>query len=259
MTATGPITLLTDFGLDDPYVGVMKAVLLGVCPSAQIVDLCHSIAPYDKVAAAFWIARVFPWFPAGTVHIVVVDPEVGSARRALVLSACGQFFVGPDNGILSGIAQRPGAVARQIVPSELGLAPPSRTFHGRDVFAPVAARLLSGSLEFANVGSVVSTLCAPVLPEPTATASGVSGQVVTIDRFGNALTNIAEPVAKGRYLARISDLSVPVLDTYSDAKLGSICAIFGSFGTLELSQREGHAARALGICQGARVALERAP
>jgi len=259
MTASGPITLLTDFGLDDPYVGVMKAVLLGVCPSAQIVDLCHSIAPYDKVTAAFWISRVFPWFPAGTVHLVVVDPEVGSARRAVVVSACGQFFVGPDNGILSGIARSPGAIARQIVPDELGLAPPSRTFHGRDVFAPVAARLLHGSLEFGDVGSIVNTLCAPVLPEPTETASGVSGQVVTIDRFGNALTNIAPPVANGRYVARISDLTVPVLDTYSDAETGGILAVFGSFGTLELSQREGHAARALGICQGAAVALERAP
>jgi len=259
MTATGPITLLTDFGLDDPYVGVMKAVLLGHCPSAQIVDLCHSIAPYDKVAAAFWISRVFPWFPAGTVHLVVVDPEVGSARQAIVLSAYGQLFVGPDNGILSGIAQSPGAVARQIVPEELDLAPPSRTFHGRDVFAPVAARLLRGSLEFANVGSALSILCAPVLPEPTETANGVSGQVATIDRFGNALTNIAQPAGQGRYRARMGDLTVPVLDTYSDAERGSILAVFGSFGTLELSQREGHAARTLGIGQGAPVELERAP
>jgi S-adenosylmethionine hydrolase len=234
-------------------------VLLGACPSAPIVDLCHAIAPYDKLAAAFWISRVFPWFPAGTVHVVVVDPGVGSARPALVLAASGQFFVGPDNGILSGIARSPGAVAREIVPGELGLAPPSRTFHGRDVFAPVAARLLHGSLEFANVGRVVNTLCAPVLPEPTETASGVSGQVVTIDRFGNALTNIARPTENGRFVARICDLTVPVLDTYSDAERGGICAVFGSFGTLEISQREGHAARALGIGQGAAVELQRAP
>jgi len=256
MNGDGLITLLTDFGLDDPYVGVLKAVLLRDCPAARIVDLSHTLAPFDKVAAAFWIERVYAWFPDRTVHVVLVDPGVGSARRALVVSAHGQFFVGPDNGILSGLyASDSRAEVRQIVPTELSLAPASRTFHGRDVFAPVAARLARGALAFDGVGRRVSSVCAVVLPQAVGKDGGFAGQVVTVDRFGNALTNLVQPPSVGRYVTQVAGRRLPVFGTYSDAAVGDIFGVFGSFGTLELAMREGHAAAALDVRQGSPVVL----
>jgi S-adenosyl-L-methionine hydrolase (adenosine-forming) len=122
VTGSRLITLLTDFGLDDPYVGVLKAVLLRDCPTGRIVDLSHAVAPYDRLSAAFWIDRACAWFPAGTVHVVLVDPGVGSARRAVAIAAHDQVFIGPDNGVLTGIFTRDArAEARQIIPSALGL------------------------------------------------------------------------------------------------------------------------------------------
>lgn len=259
MNGAGLITLLTDFGLDDPYVGVLKAALLRGCPAARIVDLSHAIRPYDTLSAAFWIDRVFSWFPAGTVHVVVVDPTVGSARRALAIAAHGQFFVGPDNGVLTGVhAQDPGAEARQIAASSLGVGPPSRTFHGRDVFAPVAAQLAQGSLAFEAVGSRVASLSAAILPRAVETATGLAGQVVTVDRFGNALTNLL-PASAGSCEVHVTGRRLALLETYADAAIGEIFALIGSFGALELAVREGHAASVLGVTAGTPVELRRLP
>ncbi len=191
MNAVGIITLLTDFGLDDPYVGVLKAVLLRGCPAARIVDLSHALKPYDTLASSI-LDRASIWLvSAGTAHLVVVDPTVGSARRALAIAAHGQFFFGPDNGVLTRIhEQDPRAEAREIAPSALGLASPSRTFHGRDVFAPAVAQLVSGSLAFDAIGDRVASLCDAILPLAVDHGLGWAGQVVTVDRFGNALTNL---------------------------------------------------------------------
>lgn len=258
MSGPGTITLLTDFGLDDPYVGVLKAVLLRDCPGASIIDLTHAVAPFDKVAAAFWIERVFAWFPAGTVHVVVVDPGVGSSRRAVVVRAHRQFFVGPDNGVLSGVyAGDPAAEARQIMASELGLPVPSRTFHGRDVFAPVAARLARGTLAFKGFGTAVPFLSDAALPRAVEHDRGFSGQVVTVDRFGNALTNLVQPPPALDYEVRVAGRALPVLETYAAATVGQVFGVFGSFGTLELAMREGRAAAALGVTQGTAVELFR--
>jgi S-adenosylmethionine hydrolase len=252
------ITLLTDFGLEDPYVGVMKGVLLRECPTARIVDLTHALSPYDKVSAAFWIDRAFSWFPRRTVHVVVVDPGVGSARRGLVVAAHGQFFVGPDNGILTRIfACDRAAEARVIEPKALGGTVPSRTFHGRDVFAPVAARLMRGALTFAEVGSQITTLCDTVLPAPACEGDTWFGQVATVDRFGNALTNLLEPTSPDRYEVRVVGRSLPVRSTYADAGIAEIFGLFGSFGTLEVAMREGNAAAALGLAPGVPVELRR--
>jgi S-adenosylmethionine hydrolase len=258
MNGTGLITLLTDFGLDDPYVGVLKAVLLQGCPSARMVDLSHALQPYDTRAAAFWIERVFGWFPARTVHVVVVDPGVGSPRRAIVVAAHGQFFVGPDNGVLSGIyARDPQAEARDIIPGVVGLAPPSRTFHARDVFAPVAAGLAQGTLVFEKVGGLITTLAEAVLPLAVESGTTLVGQVVAVDHFGNALTNLSQPPLAGRYEARVGGHRLPIVGTYADGAVGDIFALFGSFGTLELAMREGHAATALGVSSGTLVELYR--
>jgi S-adenosylmethionine hydrolase len=258
MSELRTITLLTDFGLEDPYVGVLKAVLLRECPAARIIDLTHALTPYDKVAAAFWIERTFGWFPPKTIHVVVVDPGVGSERRGLVIAAHDQFFVGPDNGVLSGIfAHDPRAEARQIDHTALGVATLSRTFHGRDVFAPVAARLACGTLAFTDVGKRISSLCAAVLPTAAPRGRGFVGQVVTVDRFGNALTNLSEPASQGRYEVYVAGRCLPVRGTYSDGAVAEIFGIFGSFGTLELAMREGRAASALGVASGASVELSR--
>jgi S-adenosyl-L-methionine hydrolase (adenosine-forming) len=258
MSELPAITLLTDFGLEDPYVGVLKAVLLRDCPAARIVDLTHALAPYDRIAAAFWIERTFGWFPPKTIHVVVVDPGVGSERRGLVIAAHDQFFVGPDNGVLSGIfARDPRADARQIDQTALGVGTLSRTFHGRDVFAPVAARLACGTLAFSDVGQRISSVCAAALPTAAPRGRGFVGQVVTVDRFGNALTNLLEPGSEGRYQVHVAGRCLPVLGTYSDCAVGEMCGIFGSFGTLELAMREGHAAAALGVASGASVELSR--
>ena len=255
MTHAPLITLLTDFGLEDPYVGVMKGVLWRECSEARIVDLTHAIPAYDCRAAAFWIERVFRWFEPGTVHVVVVDPGVGSARRPLSVAAHGQFFVGPDNGILSGVcASDTEARVREIDISRLSLPTPSRTFHGRDVFSPLAARLASGELEFDRVGEVITSLCPPVLLAPVASAHGWRGEVVSVDHFGNALTNLEHPGAGG-FEARVAGRRLPIRGTYADAAPSEVCALFGSFGTLEIALREGHAARALGLVAGSAVEL----
>jgi hypothetical protein len=249
------VTLLTDFGLNDPYVGVMKGVLWRECPTLKVIDLTHSIEPFDRVVAAFWIERVFGWFAREAVHALVVDPGVGTARRGLVLRAHGQFFVGPDNGILSGIHASDGtAEAREIDVGKLGLALPSRTFHGRDIFAPVAARLASGRLAFDAVGPILGALSEPVLPSVRMVGATIVGQVVTADRFGNLLTNIAAPTS-ARYEVRVGERRLRVLDTYADGAPGEPFGLFGSFGVLELALREGHAASELAIAQGTPVEL----
>ena len=258
MTSARIVTLLTDFGLDDPYVGVLKAAVLRYCPAAQIVDLSHSIAPYDRLAASFWLERVFGWFPAGTLHIVVVDPGVGSTRRAVAIAAHGQIFVGPDNGVLNGVyASDLHAEAREIVPASLGLPTPSRTFHGRDVFAPVAARLAEGSLTFGGVGERVTLSGEILLPSVVERRGGWAGQVIIIDRFGNALTNLVEPPPPGAFEVSVAGRRVPLLGTYAEAAPGDIFALFGSFGSLEVAMREGHVASTLGIARGAAVELRR--
>lgn len=258
MTSARIITLLTDFGLDDPYVGVLKAAVLRHCPAAQIVDLSHSIAPYDRLGASFWLERVFGWFPAGTLHTVVVDPGVGSTRRAVAIAAHGQIFVGPDNGVLNGVyASDCKAQARAIVPAALGLPTPSRTFHGRDLFAPVAARLAEGSLTFDGVGERVTLSGEVLLPPVVESQGGWVGQVITVDRFGNALTNLVEPSLSGVFEVCVAGRRVPLLGTYAEAALGDIFALFGSFGSLEVAMREGHLASTLGIGRGSAVELRR--
>jgi len=255
MNVAPMITLLTDFGLEDPYVGVMKAVLWRHCPAARLVDLTHAIPPYDRRAAAFWIERVFGWFEPGTVHLVVVDPGVGSERRALCVAAYGQYFVGPDNGVLGGVCARdPSACVREIDVSRLGSVVPSRTFHGRDVFAPVAAQLASGTIGFDEIGEQVQTVVAPALSQVTEHVTGWHGEVVLVDHFGNALTNLEHP-ATGTLDVRVGDRRLPIRGTYAEAAPGEAFALFGSFGTLEIAIREGNAASTLALAPGTHVEL----
>ncbi|MBK7578779.1 MAG: SAM-dependent chlorinase/fluorinase [Myxococcales bacterium] len=259
MNPAGIITLLTDFGTKDPFVGVMHAVILSRFPAARVVDLSHGVAPQAVEEAAFWLERCFRRFPAGTIHVAVVDPGVGTSRAALVVEALGHGFVGPDNGLLGAISGLPAASVREIDLGQVGLPEPSRTFHGRDVFAPVAAELAAGRLKFSDVGParVARTLADA---SPRAGSDGVTGRVVSVDHFGNLITNLeATDLARfSRPVVRVGVREVPVLGTYAEVSEAEPVAVVSSFDTLEVSLRNGRAADFFGVGRGAEVSLRQA-
>ena len=248
MTKAAIITLLTDFGTADGYVAEMKGVLLSAAREATIVDVSHEVPPQDIECARLALARYWRRFPTGTVHLVVVDPGVGTARAAIAVESDGRFLVGPDNGVLSPALLFAGARAVQLaVP-----ATAAPTFHGRDLFAPVAAALSSG----ARLDELGQPLLAPVVrrtPEPRRLADGgIQGEVITIDRFGNAITNCMS-LRPGAL--EVGARVLPVRRTYADAAPGEPVAIVGSSGLIEVAVREGSAARALGLSRGTPVVL----
>jgi S-adenosyl-L-methionine hydrolase (adenosine-forming) len=251
---SGIITLLTDFGLSDPFVGIMKGVILSRFRGASVVDLCHGIPAQSVADAAFWLERAYRWFAPGTVHVAVVDPGVGSARRILAARADGHLFLAPDNGLLATSLTGVGAEVRAVDPSRLGLPPPSATFHGRDVFAPLAAELASGVLTFAAVG-VPASAEPCVLAAPYLSAEALCGVVVTIDRFGNLITNLDRGAleAAGARRVLVGEREVPLRRTYADAAPGELLAVINAFEVLELAIRDGSAERQLGLGRGAPV------
>jgi S-adenosyl-L-methionine hydrolase (adenosine-forming) len=253
------VTLLTDFGTRDPFVGVMKGVVLAACPDAAIVDLTHEIAPQCVRDAAFWLGLVSPWFRPGTVHVAVVDPGVGGTRRALSARADGQFFVAPDNGMLELVQRKAKHFeARELDPAALGITLQSRTFHGRDLFAPVAGRLAAGTLAFESTGSVVQPVATALLREPRVAERSAEGEVVLADHFGNLVTNVEADVwgDLAAVKVQVAGKEVLVVGTYADLSPGGIGAVVGSFGRLEIVCRDGSAAKALGIQSGAPVRVD---
>ncbi len=188
------MTLTTDFGLKDPFVGVMKGRLLVRHPAVRIVDLTHDVLAHWPAEAGFWLARSFRYFPRGTVHVAVVDPGVGSARDIAAVECEGHLFLAPDNGLLAGVVETAAEVTlRRIEPrvlATLGIADPSATFHGRDIFAPLAAELSAGRLQPDELGAPVKELIPGWVEEPVVGMGQVTGAVVTIDHFGNLITNI---------------------------------------------------------------------
>ena len=245
------ITLLTDFGTADGYVAEMKGVLYTLVPDAQVVDLSHEIPPQDIELARLTVARYWRRFPEGAVHLAVVDPGVGTSRPCVAVESDRRFLVGPDNGVLSPALLLAGAraVALPVPPSA------SRTFHGRDVFAPAAAALAQGI----PLDTLGTPLDAPVVRRTREAVrredGAVVGEVIAIDRFGNAITNLlgarAGVVAAG-------GRPVPIRATYADVALGAPVAISGSSGLLEIAVREGSAATTLGLTRGAAVVWYRA-
>jgi len=245
------ITLLTDFGTADGYVAEMKGVIFSAVPEATVVDLSHDLPAQDIECARLAVARYWRRFPAGTVHVVVVDPGVGSSRAPLAVSSDDRFLVGPDNGVLSPSLLAAGSRAVAL-PVPNSAAP---TFHGRDVFAPAAAHLSVGM----PLDALGGTLAEPVVrrtPEAHRAPDGsIVGEVIAIDRFGNAVTNLIAPRG-GR--VEIAGRTVPIVRTYSDVPTGEVTALVGSIGFVEVAQRDGRAADALGVRRGAPVVL-RAP
>jgi S-adenosyl-L-methionine hydrolase (adenosine-forming) len=258
------ITLLTDFGLRDGYVASMKGVILGICPQVALVDISHLSPPQDIPSAAYLLHTVYHHFPDGAIHIAVVDPGVGTKRKALALLAHEQFFIGPDNGIFSWVLK--SAAAWKAISLENGAYwrnPVSKTFHGRDIFAPVAAHIAQG-IELDLFGPA----CEPHIAEwisPTRTTDGISGKIIHIDHFGNAITNISDkdldPFAtKEEYEVEVNpEISLKIIATYGHSPSMTAVALIGSSGHLEIAVNQGNAAQMIGIQSGDTILVRRRP
>ena len=258
------VTLLTDFGTQDSFVGIMKGVILGLCPEAAVVDLCHEIRPFDIRGASFLLQSAVGCFPEGTIHLAVVDPGVGGDRRPILAEIDGQLFVGPDNGILSypmASGRRP--IVRELSATEFWRHPVSASFQGRDIFAPVAGHLAAGVSQD-RFGPIIRDPVRLEIPCPTMDASGaVRGQVVWIDRFGNCITNISRAdvetlASRGAGPIRVvfgerrSGLLVPC---FAGAGAGGCGAIVGSLDHLELFCNQGDFAGRYRVKSGDPVGL----
>jgi S-adenosylmethionine hydrolase len=259
VTSRPVIALLTDFGLADHYAGTMKGVMLGICPDATLVDISHDIPAHDVMAGADELAASYRYFPAGTVFLVVVDPGVGSPRRAIAAEAGDYRFVAPDNGVLTMVLDEI-APHRVVEITERKYARPtvSRTFEGRDRFAPAAAWLANG-VELTSLGGPAGPVSRLEMPRPSMTPAGIGGEVVRVDRFGNLITNIARKTfeivvsADGMAVHIASHPVAKVVSTYADVAPGELCALFGSSGYLEIAARGTSAAVRLGAARGAAV------
>jgi S-adenosylmethionine hydrolase len=258
---SGVITLLSDFGVRDAYVGILKGVLLTIAPTARLVDLTHEIPPQAVEVGALLLRSAVPYFPAGTVHLAVVDPGVGTPRVPVAVRTRQAVLVGPDNGLLApAAAALGGATAVHAIENPALLRQPvSRTFHGRDVFAPAAAHLAAGAA-IESLGSARNDLLALPLPEATAAPDGVRGVVVHVDRFGNLLTNLERAALRAfRHLplsVRVAQMAtVPLRHAYGDVAPGELLALWSSWDTIEIAVRDGSAAARLGVGRGAPVTV----
>jgi len=252
------ITFLSDFGSRDWFVGVVHGVLHAIHPTAHVVDLSHGVPPGHVARAAFVLEAAAPDFPAGTVHLVVVDPGVGTSRRALAVSARGHHFVGPDNGVLAWALADPEAKVHALSEARYFRQPVSRTFHGRDVFAPVAAHLAAG-VALDQMGPRVSEPIRLAANGPIHRAGEIVGHVVFVDHFGNLLTNVTEQdmsdgfptVPESRIHVLAFEREIRGLSrSYGDAPVGTIVALIGSSGRLEIAQVGGDASERLGLGEG---------
>ncbi len=240
------ITLLTDFGTADGYVGEVKGVLTTLAPHAVIVDISHDVRPQDVDGARLAVARYWRRFPPGTIHLIVVDPGVGSGRAAIAVASGNYILVGPDNGVLSPALF---ALDAQVVTLPV---PPSAapTFHGRDVFAPAAAQLANG-VPLHDLGEPLHSAIRRRTPEPQKRPDGaVEGEVVTIDRFGNAVTNL---YARSDGWLEVASTMLPVVRTYAEVETGTRVGVVGSSGLLEVAVRDGNASQDLHLARGSTV------
>ena len=255
------ITLTTDFGLVDPFVGIMKGVIAGRAPGATVIDVTHGIPPQDVRAGALVLRHAVPYFPPGSVHVAVVDPGVGTERRALCVETATGWLVGPDNGVLSLAA--PSAGVRRIVHlTEEGffLSGRSATFHGRDVFAPVAAALAVGTAAV-HLGVEVHDMVRINLPAPRIDERTVRGEVIYVDRFGNLVTNVerdtVDRVRHRQPTVRVAGKAVgSIVTAYGAIGRGDAGAVVNSWDLLEIAVRDGSARDRLGVGVGEPVVIE---
>jgi S-adenosyl-L-methionine hydrolase (adenosine-forming) len=261
MKPSGVITITTDFGHQGPFVGVMKGVILSRLAEARIVDLTHEIVVHWPAEAGFWLLRSFRYFPQGTVHVAVVDPGVGTSRDIIVVSAGGHWFLAPDNGLLAPIVGRyRDATVVRLTPQRVavfGVHSPSATFHGRDIFAPIAAELAAGRCVPADLGERVDTVVPAWVDEPSVEQGAVSGVVITVDNFGNLITNIDRQLIERfrKPAVHAGNHVFPLLRTYGDTQPGQYLALVNSFDVVEIARAEQSAADGLGLGRGAPVVV----
>jgi hypothetical protein len=258
------ITLTTDFGLKDPYVAEMKAVILSICPEAVIVDISHEVEKFDIRMGAYFLASAAPYFPKGTIHVAVVDPGVGTKRQPLLIQARHNFFIGPDNGILAMAARKQGILhTYKIVNHKLMLPRVSNTFHGRDIFAPVAAHVANGTppTEF---GPEIRDIVMPGFVKPRKEKNRLVGEVLHVDRFGNIVTNVDEKeleLTKTETVVNIklrnAKLRLKLCKAYGEVEKSEALAIIGSHDFLEIAINQGNAAESFGARIGDEVILRR--
>jgi len=261
MQRSGLITLLTDFGQRDGYVAAMKGVMLSLHPPAQLIDLSHEVEPQNVYAGAFLLQAHYSYFPPGTVHLAVVDPGVGSERAALACLAGNHFFVAPDNGLLDFCLDSSGRRAVRLTQKKFWRKTPSSTFHGRDIFAPVAAHLARGE-SLANLGEPFELQRRLPSLECRAVGKTLRGQVIYIDRFGNLISNIT--AQRLRAFSRNRPVTITLAGhligglckTYSDVPPDAPLTLIGSFGYLEIGVNLGNAQARFGVRCGASIAIE---
>jgi len=251
------IALLTDFGLQDNYVGIMNGVILNINPDVQIVDITHEIPAQDILQGALALKSAYSYFPHGTIFVGVVDPGVGSKRKPILVVTKQYYFLGPDNGLLSPIIEEEKSVKIFSITSEkYFLKPVSNTFHGRDIFAPVAAHLSKG-LAPARFGKVQKDFVRLKIPRPTVQDRHIIGEVIAIDRFGNLITNIEEKLFngfKGKFQVKIKNVLIKGLSpSYFSVKAGEPLVVIGSKGYLEISVNQGSAKECLKAGLGDKV------
>mgnify|MGYP001817960312 FL=1 len=254
MQSPGVITITTDFGHKGPFVAVMKGVILGRFPDAKIIDLAHDIPAQWPPEAGFWVSRSFRWFPQGSIHLAIVDPGVGTERDILLVECEGHIFLAPDNGLLAQVLDTcESPRVYRLDTQNLDLPQPSATFHGRDIFAPVAADLASGRLEVRAIAEETSDWTPGWIEEPLVTDDKITGVVVTVDTFGNLISNIDAALIAGlrEPVADIAGHQIAMLTTYGRAQPGEYLALINSFGVVEVARAEGSAADGLGSARGA--------
>lgn len=252
------ITLLTDFGLKDHFAGVLKGVIAGIAPRTRVIDITHEVEPFCVAQARFLLGQSWPYFPEGTIHLAIVDPGVGSERRPILVEACGHCFLGPDNGLFSDLLAAPKARVRLVANSKLFLPAISSTFHGRDVFAPVAAHLSLG-VSHARVGPLIHDAVRQDASRSMHDSNGRrTGEIVHVDRFGNLITNLpANRIpANAPFVCRVASHELRLAAvSYSAIPPGQPALVAGSNGFLEIAANQDSAARLLGLGVGARVEL----
>ncbi|MEA5595179.1 SAM-dependent chlorinase/fluorinase [Rivularia sp. UHCC 0363] len=252
------LTLLSDFGISDEYVAVMKGAIAQINPMLRVIDITHQIPPQNIIAARFCLMNAFPYFPVGTVHVAVVDPGVGGKRRAVAVELAQGFLVAPDNGLISGVLSQNSAIAAvELTNPDYWLTQPSNTFHGRDIFAPVAAHLANG-ISLQKLGQEINpeSLVKLDLPECSRKDDILIGCIQYIDHFGNLVTNIPQNFVKGKnWSAEIQGNTIKAQKTYSDVKIGEIIALIGSHGWVEIAVNGGNAELELGVKFGDEVRI----
>ena len=261
MQPSGVITITTDFGHKGPFVGVMKGVILQRFRNAQVVDLTHEIPAQWPPEAGFWVRRSYQYFPPGTVHVAIVDPGVGTERDILIIEYDHHYFMAPDNGLLGRMLDHAeGALVFKLdfaALDRLNIPLPSNTFHGRDVFAPIAAELAAGKTTPVSIGVAADSWIPAWVDEPESRGDSVSGSVMTVDGFGNLISNIDAELIDGfeKPVVHVAGRDIPLLTTYGNVQPGEYLALVNSFGVVEVALAESNAAERLGVGRGAPVSV----